>query len=272
MGTRTTRPSVDAREHRFGRGHKRVRAWDVAGDAADLTFVLVHGLGVSSDLFRAVTTRLRALGRVLVYDLPGFGGVPHPRDPMSIAEFASAIEGSLAELGVESPVLVGHSMGAQVAVELAARSAARSAARGEARSDSRSGLVLVAPVVCRDQRTLWSVLRHFAASSVHERFGAALVSVRGYLSAGVRWPLELLPAMIHYRIEDRLAGLGGRLVIVRGEHDALCPPDWAEFLLSVSGAEGGIIVAEGAAHQVVVDNPDEVVSAAIAVAGRALLP
>lgn len=257
---RRDEPALDAVEHHFGRGHKRVRAWDVAGEADDLTFVLVHGLGVSSSLFREVTSRLGALGRVVVYDLPGFGGVPHPRDPMSIAEFASVIEASLGQLGIERPVLVGHSMGAQVAAELAAR------------EPGRRRLVLVAPVVCPEQRTLGSVLVHFLRAARHERFGAALVSVRGYLSAGLRWPLELLPSMIRYPIERRIAGIGGRLLIVRGEHDALCPPVWVERLLNVSAAEGGIIVAEGAGHQVVVDHADEVVVAAIAAAGRGPLP
>ena len=256
-------PAFGAVEHRFGRGHKRVRAWDVSGDPGtdDLTFVLVHGLGVSSDLFRPVVDRLRHLGRVVVFDLPGFGGVPHPRDPMDIPAFARAIAPGLDRLGVTEPVLVGHSMGSQVVVELARRE-----------PHLRGRMVLVAPVVHVDQRRLSKVLTGFARSAVHERFGAALVSVRGYLSAGLRWPLELLPAMVRYPIEDRIADLGGRLVIVRGEHDLLCPPPWAERLLNRSGAEGSIIVAEGAAHQVVVDNADEVVAAAIAVSGRGPLP
>ena len=122
---RRDEPALDAREHRYGRGHKGVRAWEVTGDANDLTFVLVHGLGVSSSLFREVTDRLRHLGRVVVYDLPGFGGVPHPRDPMSIGEFASVMGASLIDLGITEPVLVGHSMGAQVAAELAAHAADR---------------------------------------------------------------------------------------------------------------------------------------------------
>ena len=257
---RRDEPALDAREHRYGRGHKGVRAWEVTGDADDLTFVLVHGLGVSSSLFREVTDRLRHLGRVVVYDLPGFGGVPHPRDPMSIGEFASVMGASLIDLGITEPVLVGHSMGAQVAAELAAR------------DPDRRRVVLVAPVVPPGMRSLPAVLGNFLRAARHERFGAALVSVRGYLMAGLRWPLELLPSMVRYPIEERIAGMGGRLVIVRGDHDALCPPEWAEELLAASGAEGGIIVAEGASHQVVVDHADEVVAAAIAAAGRAPLP
>ena len=261
-------PGEGAREHHFGVGHKRIRAWDVPsraseqGDATDEpTFVLVHGLGVSSYLFGEVTDRLRSLGRVVVFDLPGFGGVPHPRDPMSIAEFAALIPPSMTTLGVENPVLVGHSMGAQVVVEVA-----------RTHPDLRGAMVLVAPVVRGDQRTLPRVLVQFARSSRHERFVAALASVRGYLSAGLRWPLEILPSMLRYPIEQRIAGLGGRLMIVRGEFDHLCTPGFAEGLLRSSGAQGGVIVAADAAHQVVVNNADEVVSAAVVASGRGPLP
>ena len=223
--------------------------------------MLVHGLGVSSYLFGEVTDRLRSLGRVVVFDLPGFGGVPHPRDPMSIAEFAALIPPSMTTLGVEHPVLVGHSMGAQVVVEVA-----------RTHPELRGAMVLVAPVVRTDQRSLPTVIAQFARSSRHERFVAALASVRGYLSAGLRWPLEILPAMLRYPIEQRIAGLGGRLVIVRGEFDRLSTSGFAEALLAASGAEGGVMVAEGAAHQVVVNNANEVVAAAIAAAGRGPLP
>lgn len=269
MRLRRREPAFDAREHRYGRGHKRVRAWDVPGhpgadqppDADAPTFVLVHGLGVSSELFAAVTDRLRHLGRVVVFDLPGFGGVPHPRDPLSIGEFARLIAAAIEELDIRRPVLVGHSMGSQVAVELA-----------RLEPDLRGRMVLVAPVICADQRSLPAVLGAFLRSARHERFGAAMKSVRGYLSAGLRWPLELLPAMLRYPTEERIAGLGGRLVIVRGEHDELCSPSWVHALLRASGARGTVIVAQGAAHQVVIDNADEVVAAAIAASGRGPLP
>lgn len=252
MRSRMSRPP-GAEERRFGRGHKKIRAWDVPTYAAgdDPVFALVHGLGVSSGYFAAVTERLRETGRVVVFDLPGFGGVPHPRDPLSIEEFARGVELGLDELGIEDAVLVGHSMGAQVVIEVA-RSASPRGRR----------LVLIGPVVRDDQRSLRRVVPAFARSAVHERFGAAMASVRGYLRAGVRWSVEVMPAMVSYPIEERIAGLGGRIAIVHGAQDRLCHGDWPDRLLEASGAEGRVILVPDAAHQVVVDNADEVVEAA----------
>lgn len=210
--------------------------------------VLVHGLGVSAALYTHVAAQLRHHARVVALDLPGFAGLPDPGDPMTIAQFARAADRALDHLGVSDPVLVGHSMGAQVVVEMVRR-----------RPELSDRLVLIGPVVWPEQSTFGAVARAFLRSSVHERPGAALVSVKDYVFGGLRWPLETLPAMLSYPIAERLAGFAGRLEIIRGEGDRLCPPQWADELVAATKGSGTVHVARGAAHQVVVDNADEVV-------------
>lgn len=270
---RSSQHRQDAVERRFGRGGNRIRVWDIPftpqpdedgredassddGTGEVPVFVLVHGWGVSSRLFLRVAARLRQHGRVLVFDLPGFNDVPHPDDAMGISAFAAAAARVLDELEVEQPVLVGHSMGAQVVVGMAHR---------EPRLGGR--MVLVSPVVPLDLRTPVTAARAFLRSSMHERFGAALWSVAGYFKSGLRWPLQILPSLLSYPIENEIEGLGGRLVIVRGEHDLLCPQDWADGLLKRSGAVGQVVVIDGAAHQVVVDDAARIEEVTLSVAG-----
>lgn len=251
-------------EHRFGEGHKQVRAWEFArvtagidDDANQPDFVLLHGLGVSSRYFVPLAEELAAFGRVFVFDLPGFGGVPHPSDPMTIEDFAATVRVALAEFGVERPVLVGHSMGAQVAVELVVQA-----------PEHGGAVVLVGPIVCPDQRQRRTVLRAFLRSVAHERVPAALRSVQGYVRAAPRWVVEVFPAMMQYPIETKVAGLRGRVAILRGAQDRLCPDHWADRLAAAaSGAQVQVATVEGAAHQVVVDHARVVVAAALDVAG-----
>ena len=55
-------------------------------------------------------------------DLSGFGWVPHPKSGrMTISEYADLVGTVIDELGLDDPVLVGHSMGTQVVVDLASR-------------------------------------------------------------------------------------------------------------------------------------------------------
>ena len=77
--------------------------------------VLLHGFGTSARLWDAVTPLLD--GPALALDLPGFGDSQGGR--YSVGGMADAVQERLA--GLDSFVLVGHSMGAKVAAVLAGR-------------------------------------------------------------------------------------------------------------------------------------------------------
>jgi len=265
-----SKPLKRLREHRFGTGRRQVRAYEVThirpelSEAPDLpTFALVHGLGVSSRYFVPLAELLAPHGRVVVFDLPGFGGIPHPDDPLAIEDFALTVRVALRRLDVHRPVLLGHSMGAQVVVEVAVQE-----------EELGGALLLVSPVVNAHERTVRLAARRFVQSARHERLGSALVSLRAYLWAGLRWPLEVLPAMLHYPIEERVGLLGGSLAILAGDLDLLCPPEWVdELAAAATRARVTTVEIPGAAHQVVIDHAREVAQAALGVAGiGAVLP
>lgn len=250
-------PGPDVREWTFTHDVGVVRAWDVppTGTANHATpptvFVLLHGLGTGARLFRRVTRRLRAHGRVVVFDLPGFSTLPRPRHAMDIPAFGRATADLLDDIGLGGPVvLVGHSMGCQVAVELVRH-----------RPEFGGNVVLAAPVLPPPLQHAGPAVRAFLADVAHERAGAAWYSVLGYLHSGTHWLLETAPAVVHYPFAQRVAGIGGRLVVVRGEHDPLCTDQWARQVATLSAARARTVVVPGAAHQLVVDHADEVAEA-----------
>ena len=81
--------------------------------------VLIHGNLVSLDDWIAIglVDRLVAAGRrVVAFDRPGFGHSERPEGRWGAPEQAALLSRAARELGVERPVIVGHSWGALVAL------------------------------------------------------------------------------------------------------------------------------------------------------------
>lgn len=86
--------------------------------------VLIHGNAVAGDDWNTsgVAELLRAHHRVIIFDRPGFGHSQRPRGRLwTAARQAELLHKALGQLGVERPVVVGHSWGTIVALALAER-------------------------------------------------------------------------------------------------------------------------------------------------------
>ena len=106
-----------------------------AGRGAEPPVVLLHGNAVTAEdwIASGVFSRIAAWRRVIAFDRPGYGYSERPRDRLWTAEAQAAVLAeAFGELGIERPVVVGHSWGALVAVAL-----------GLDHPNAVSGLVLV---------------------------------------------------------------------------------------------------------------------------------
>src|SRR5581483_5335419 len=88
---------------------------EVVGEGVPV--VLVHGLGASSVLWSRIRDGLGPGYRVVLLDLRG-AGETHELEPkeLSLGTWANDLGSVLAALGIERPVLVGHSLGASIAL------------------------------------------------------------------------------------------------------------------------------------------------------------
>src|SRR5438105_6500259 len=89
---------------------------EVVGEG--IPVVLVHGLGASSVLWNRVRDGLAPDYQVVLVDLRGAGETREiDRKELSLETWASDLAALLGALGIERPVLVGHSLGASVALQ-----------------------------------------------------------------------------------------------------------------------------------------------------------
>ncbi|MDO5034775.1 MAG: alpha/beta fold hydrolase [Actinomycetaceae bacterium] len=225
-------------------------------DQHDPTFVLVHGIGVSSEYFLKLAEKLVPHGDVVALDLPGFGDTTAPPHPLSIAGFAACVHRIMRFEKVDNPVVLGHSMGAQVVTELAARD-----------PEWVNRILLLGPPVNALERTTMQAAMRFFQSAVHEPFEVSRFAIGAYIESGLKWFMETLPEMIMYPVGVRLADAGVRTVLMRGEHDHIAPLEWLFDLSlavqSTTGKPAPIIEVAGGAHSVIVAHADEVAAALI---------
>jgi pimeloyl-ACP methyl ester carboxylesterase len=83
--------------------------------------VLLHGLASNARIWDGVASRLAGAGlRVVALDQRGHGDAEQPGSGYDFASVGRDLEAALAAVGIERPLLAGHSWGANVALQFAA--------------------------------------------------------------------------------------------------------------------------------------------------------
>lgn len=205
--------------------------------------VLVPGYGVGSGYLVPLAARLAVTADVFVPELPGHGRSDHDVRPLGIAELATALERWMDAGGLRAAVLVGHSLGCQIAVELAGR-----------RSDLAAGLVLVGPTADPRARTAPQQIIRTLLASMFDRPAYLAVALRDYARAGRAVLAEDMRQMVRFRTEAALPLLVAPVRVVRGGRDHLVPSDWATVVARCAAAPPPRAIP-GWGHAVHYDDP-----------------
>jgi pimeloyl-ACP methyl ester carboxylesterase len=206
-------------------------------------FVLVHGIGVSSRYFHPTAVELAKHGTVWLVDLPGHGSAPDPRRDVSIDDHARALNAFVAEVG--TPVLVGHSMGAQVVASLAVQF-----------PDAVTHVVLMAPTMPSDARRSAKAVGLLGIDMSRESPAVVAITTTDVVArAGIPFTLHQLPHLLSDRIEDGLPLIQARTLVIVGERDPIVPVAWARECAELAG--GTLAIVDGA-HVVMHSAPVEI--------------
>lgn len=292
LGRRPTGP-VDGADH--GRSLAVAGAdlhhVDVPGPAAGSgaespVFLLVHGLGGRWQHWSENLAGLAAHGRVVAVDLPGFGLSDPPRAGYSVDGFADVVAELVRRLALPPVVVVGHSLGALVALRLAHRHGERVS------SVVLAGGTVGAFTDVLGLRAPGHQLRHRPSTVAATLLEVATAGVpvpgpvrrqvvaRSWLRRALLWPYlhrpEVLPAASVALLVDGV-GTHGVLRLARavagmevdrwlhevehpvlaigGEHDLVAPlSQLAAFEQAVPHA--GTVVLEGTGHMVMLERAD----------------
>ncbi|MNI63087.1 haloalkane dehalogenase [compost metagenome] len=152
-------------------------------------------------------------------------------------EYGAFIAEALKSRGIDSYVLVGHSMGVQFAIEAALHA-----------PEQLRQLVLMGPVVDSRHKNVWRQSLALTLDGIlRESPTSNLIVMSDYVRCGPRWYLTELPVMMKYPTEKRLAGVQVPVLVLRGSRDHVAGPEWS-LRLSRAVAQGRLVEIPGVGH------------------------
>ena len=267
----------------FAKGPKGRLYWRVDG-AKGPWLVCSNGIGVSLFFWEPFARSMQGQCRVVRWDYRGHGRSDSPRDPtdISIGTCVDDLEAVVSDLSIGAPVLVGHSMAAQVHFEYYRRHPEGVAAlvpvmptAGHALEtffDTRASLAVFAVaknIVRVAPRLSTRVLRPLLTSGVAER-GARLIGVIDkelaphelmvpYMEQLVRMDLRtymaLAQSMQDHDASDMLHTIRVPTLIIAAEKDLFTPIRLARQMAQmIPNCE--LLVIPGATHAALIEQPD----------------
>lgn len=208
------------------------------------TVLMVHGIVSGRYLLRTARALTHEFG-VVAPDLPGFGRSSRPGETLSIEEHADVLADVLAEAGVRKAIVLGHSIGAQVAASLAVRQPA-----------VVDRLVLVGPTGDPEAASVPAVIGRWFANAPSEPVSFNALACRELVQVGVRRMVATLRAALADHFVPNVRRLQMPTIVVRGERDRVSPQRWAEEIDALLG-HGHLVTISRFAHTVVYSAADE---------------
>jgi pimeloyl-ACP methyl ester carboxylesterase/quercetin dioxygenase-like cupin family protein len=239
---------------------------------AGLPVVLVHGLGLTSALWNHFADELGDEYRLIRIDLRSAGRSQEVEPgELTLGGWADDLAAVLDELAVDRPVLVGHSLGASIALKYAFDHPDRPRALVLVNADpnlSNLGPRMLTSVERIEQHGLdgwlekfWSKNPPFSASSLR-RDGGILDEYRGILAANdpssyIRQCRAIAAAE---DLDSRLGELTCRvLVLLGGDDDRTLPEQGRALVDAIPGAQ--LVELPGVGHTIPLEAPGALAAA-----------
>ena len=228
-----------ATDHRI-----RVRRAITTPEASTPAIVLLPGLALSGHYMLPVGAELARRLPVYVPDLPGYARTS-PRAALDMPELADVVVAWMDHLGLDPVVVVGNSMGCQVAVEMAVRHPQRV-----------SHIVLEGPTVDAEARSIIRNIGRLLIARNREPSSLGPLQATDWIKTGPSAIIGTIRHMFAHHIEDLLGRVRCPALVIRGGQDPIVPEAWAR---RVAGGmpHGSFVHVPDGGHALTYSDPRE---------------
>lgn len=225
-------------------------------EKGDRTIILMHGWGCNHTTVASIERTALACGyRVVNVDFPGFGDSEEPAEVWGVEEYTRQIEALVRELGIDNPVMLGHSFGGRVGILYASRNPV-------------GKLILVDAAGIKPRRTLGYYRKVYTFKAIkrlmylflgkekaEKRLDArrAKAGSSDYASASPMMR-RILSKVVNEDLTDRLALIKAPTLLIWGENDTATPLSDAQKMERLI-PDAGLVSFAGCGHYSFLDNP-----------------
>jgi pimeloyl-ACP methyl ester carboxylesterase len=222
--------------------------------------VLVHGVGLKSDVWAPQVAEFRAGHRVLVYDTLGHGRSDPPPASATLDTYVAQLEGLLDAMDISRAVVAGHSMGAIIATAFAIANPSRVSALAamcpvyDRGSEDRAAALERAQTLarCGPASGVEATLRRWLGDRPSPEMRARAETLGAWLTHAD--PVGYARAYRVFVSADegivgRLGGLGMPALFLAAEHDPNSTPEMSRRM-AAEAPRGRAVVLPNARHMV----------------------
>lgn len=222
--------------------------------------LLLHGWGSSLTLYRRIIDSLKGRCRLVAVDFPGCGGSDTMSEPWDIKSYSGFVLKFMDAVGLENPIMIGHSHGGRVTLYMNAMGLVKSPKivlldsaglipkktfKQKARAKSFKAIkkVLTLPVVKNFSGPLLEKARNHYGSA---DYNAAPEVLR-----------KTLVSLVNTDLRDIIPNIKCPTLLIWGENDTDTPLSDAKIIESLI-SDSGLCVIKGAGHFAFIERPFEV--------------
>lgn len=227
--------------------------YEVTGSGDPL--ILMHGWGCDHTTVASIAAAASATHTVYSLDLPGFGRSDEPRDVWGVDEYTDFVEKFARRLGIERPVLVGHSYGGRISILYASRNEVSKVILVDAAGvrPRRPLSYYIKVYSFKLSRKMWQLLlgRDKAAARI-ERMRAS----KGSADYAAASPMmrRVLSKSVNQDLRNVMPLIKAPTLLVWGENDTATPMRDARIMDRLI-PDTGLVSFPGCGHYSFLDNP-----------------
>ncbi|MBR6572250.1 MAG: alpha/beta hydrolase [Clostridia bacterium] len=222
--------------------------------------LLLHGWGSSLTLYRRTIDSLKGRCRLVAVDFPGCGGSDTMSEPWDIKSYSDFVLEFMNAVGLENPIMIGHSHGGRVTLYMNAMGLVKSPKI--VLLDS-AGLIPKKTIKQKARAKSFKAIKRVLTLPVIKNFsGSLLEKARNhYGSADYNAAPEVLRktlvSLVNTDLRDIIPNIKCPTLLIWGENDTDTPLSDAKIIESLI-SDSGLCVIKGAGHFAFIERPFEV--------------